>query len=67
MASQTLDDYGDLLTPAEAGAVMRRGRRQIYEDVRLGRIPAIRLGTSIRTPKQGLRRLLDQAATEAAA
>ena len=59
--SVRLDDHGDLLTVEEYAAVMRRGKRQAYEDVRLGRVPSIKLGSSIRIPREGIRRLLADA------
>lgn len=58
MPSRQLADYPDLLTIAEYGQICRRGRRQCYEDVRLERIPSIRLGGAIRIPKLALQRML---------
>ncbi len=61
-ASPHLDDYGDLLKVTEYAAIARRGKRQAYEDVRLGRITSIRLGTAIRIPKAAIEQKLAEAA-----
>jgi excisionase family DNA binding protein len=57
-----LSDYPDLLTITEYASIVRRGRRQCYEDVRLGRVPSVRLGGAIRIPRGALERMLQAAA-----
>ena len=54
-----LDDCPDLMTVAEVQQVFRIGRRQIYEAIRRGEIPHLRIGRTVRVPKIGLRRLLE--------
>ncbi len=56
--ARPLADYPDLLTITEYGQIARRGRRQCYEDVRLGRVASIRLGGAIRIPRVAIERLL---------
>ncbi len=42
----------------EVAAVLRMGRTAAYEAIRRGEIPSLRLGRSIRVPREGLRILL---------
>lgn len=50
-----------LLTVPEAAALLRISRNKAYELVRLHLIPAVRLGRSIRIPRQALEGwILDQ-------
>lgn len=56
--SPRLESLPDLMTVTEYATFARRGKNQAYEDVRQGRVPSIRLGTSIRIPKAALLRLL---------
>jgi excisionase family DNA binding protein len=49
--------YG-LLTVFEAAAILRVGRNQLYQAVARGEVGAVRIGRSIRIPKQALLDLL---------
>ncbi len=55
---KSLNDYGDLLTEAEAGAVLRISRQTLYRMRRDGRLCAVKVGGSIRYRKSDLRRLI---------
>lgn len=43
----------------EAAAALQKGKNWIYEEVAAGRLPALRLGKSIRIPKAAIARLLE--------
>jgi excisionase family DNA binding protein len=47
-----------VLTVEEAGEFLRIGRSAAYSAVRSGTIPAIRVGKTIRVPRQALERML---------
>lgn len=51
----------ELLTVDEASRLLRVGRHKVYEMVRAGDIPAIRLGRSLRIPAGSLVRMVDAA------
>jgi excisionase family DNA binding protein len=53
-----LADLPAVLTVEEAAAVLRIGRSAAYEAVKVGEIPSIRIGRSLRIPKHQLERLL---------
>lgn len=53
-----LDDLPDLLTEAEAGAVLRVSRMTLYRMRRDGRITAVKLRGAIRYRKSDLERML---------
>jgi len=53
-----LDWLPDVLKVREAAAVLRIGRNQLYEAVARGELRAIRIGRTIRIPKQALLDLL---------
>lgn len=55
----TLSDLPDLLTVEEYARWARRGRNRAYEDVRLGVVPSVRLGRTVRIPKAALLRFLE--------
>lgn len=42
----------------EAARALQKGRNYIYDEVATGRLPAIRLGRSIRIPKRAIDELL---------
>lgn len=44
-----------LLTPKEAAQVIQVGRSTMYRLVGAGKVPHVRIGTSIRVPVEGLR------------
>jgi excisionase family DNA binding protein len=43
-----------VLTAREAAAILRIGRNQLYQAVARGQLDAVRIGRSIRIPKQAL-------------
>jgi excisionase family DNA binding protein len=47
-----------VLTVREAAAILRVGRNQLYQAVERGQLRAVRIGRSIRIPKQALLDLL---------
>ena len=48
----------EVLTAREAAAILRVGRNQLYQAVGRGELGAVRIGRSIRIPKQALLDLL---------
>jgi excisionase family DNA binding protein len=50
-----------VLTAREAAAILRVGRNQLYQAVARGQLGAVRIGRSIRIPKQALLDLLASA------
>jgi excisionase family DNA binding protein len=48
----------EVLTAREAAAILRVGRNQLYQAVERGELGAVRIGRSIRIPKQALLDLL---------
>lgn len=48
----------DLLTPAEVGALIRKRRGQVYDDIRTGVLPSVKIGRALRIPKRDLLRQL---------
>jgi excisionase family DNA binding protein len=54
----TLDRLPEVLKIHEAAAVLRIGRNQLYEAVARGELRAVRIGRTIRIPKQALLDLL---------
>jgi hypothetical protein len=65
-APPRLDDLPDLLTVEEFACWARRGRNRAYEDVRLGLVPSVLLGRTLRIPKAALVRFLETAGERAA-
>jgi hypothetical protein len=57
----SLDELPDLLTVEEYARWARRGRNRAYDDVRLGIVPSVRLGRTVRIPKAALIRFLEMA------
>jgi excisionase family DNA binding protein len=53
-----LDRLPEVLTVREAAAILRVGRNQLYQAVERGQLQAVRIGRSIRIPKQALLDLL---------
>jgi excisionase family DNA binding protein len=51
----------EVLTAREAAAILRVGRNQLYQAVARGELGAVRIGRSIRIPKQALLDLLASA------
>jgi excisionase family DNA binding protein len=56
----------EVLTVREAAAILRVGRNQLYQAVGRGQLRAVRIGRSIRIPKQALLDLLTQHSPPAA-
>jgi excisionase family DNA binding protein len=54
----TLAGLPEVLTVREAAAVLRVGRNQLYQAVGRGELRSVRIGRSIRIPKQALLDLL---------
>lgn len=52
--TEYLSDYPDMLTVAELQELLRIGQRQAYELCKEYDFPSIRIGNSIRIPKQAL-------------
>jgi excisionase family DNA binding protein len=50
-----------VLSAREAAAILRIGRNQLYQAVARGQLDAVRIGRSIRIPKQALLDLLTAA------
>jgi excisionase family DNA binding protein len=48
----------EVLTAREAAAILRVGRNQLYQAIARGELGAVRIGRSIRIPKQALLDLL---------
>ena len=50
-----------VLTPVETAKLLRIGRGTVYEQIRLGVIPSIRMGRKILVPKAALIEMLETA------
>ena len=50
----------DVLTAAEAAALLRVGVKSIYKAVNSGQLPVVRFGRIIRIPVHALERMLDE-------
>lgn len=50
-----------VLTPTETAKLLRIGRGTVYEQIRLGVIPNIRLGRRILVPRAALMKMLETA------
>jgi len=50
-----------VLTPVETAKVLRIGRGTVYEQIRLGVIPSIKMGRKILVPKVALLKMLEEA------
>jgi excisionase family DNA binding protein len=57
-STSTLATLPEVLTVREAAAILRVGRNQLYQAVTRGQLGAVRIGRSIRIPKQTLLDLL---------
>jgi excisionase family DNA binding protein len=60
-STSALATLPQVLTAREAAAILRVGRNQLYQAVARGELGAIRIGRSIRIPKQALLDLLASA------
>ena len=62
LKSATLESNESLvLTPTETARLLRIGRATVYEQIRLGTIPSVRMGRRILIPRAALMRKLEQA------
>lgn len=59
MNARRLSDLPDILTADEAAEVLRLGRSSVYEAIRLGLLPGLRIGRRILIPKAALQSMLD--------
>ena len=57
-STNALATLPEVLTAREAAAILRVGRNQLYQAVARGELGAVRIGRSIRIPKQALLDLL---------
>jgi excisionase family DNA binding protein len=60
-STSALATLPEVLTAREAAAILRIGRNQLYQAVARGELGAVRIGRSIRIPKQALLDLLTSA------
>lgn len=58
-APASLDDYPDMLTVDEAAAILRIGRFAVYDAVKRGQIPGMKIGRSLRISKAQLREMME--------
>ena len=65
-STSVLATLPEVLTAPEAAAILRVGRNQLYQAVGRGELGAVRIGRSIRIPKQALLDLLAAAGPPAA-
>ena len=59
MRSEIASSEALVYTVPKAAKALRKGRNWVYEEVAAGRLPAVRLGSSIRIPKAAIARLLE--------
>jgi excisionase family DNA binding protein len=57
-STSALATLPEVLTAREAAAILRVGRNQLYQAVTRGQLGAVRIGRSLRIPKQALLDLL---------
>ena len=60
----TLSDKRLVLTPDEVCPILHMGRSAVYEAIRRGDIPTIRIGRRWLIPKAALNRMLSEAGAE---
>ena len=49
-----------VLTPIETAKLLRIGRGTVYEQIRCGAIPSIRMGRKILVPRKALMKMLEE-------
>ena len=62
MNRESITSSGDdslVLTPVETARLLRIGRATVYEQIRQGNIPSIRMGRRILVPRAALMRKLE--------
>ena len=60
MEKNTWDNLPDIILPEDAAAYLRVGRNTMYNLLRSGEIPSLRLGHQYRIPKKYLQEYLDR-------
>jgi excisionase family DNA binding protein len=60
MAMQMKENDSLVLTPMETAKLLRVGRSMVYEQIRLGVIPSVRLGRKILVPRFALLKMLEE-------
>ena len=58
LAGSSMSTLPEVLTAREAAAILRVGRNQLYQAVGRGELGSVRIGRSIRIPRQALLDLL---------
>ena len=58
-AHASLDDYPEMLDVDEVAAILRIGRFAVYDAVKRGQIPGIKIGRALRIPREQLRAVLE--------
>ena len=58
--SSTLDDMAMLVTPKEAASRLRIGRSKIYELMRVGDLPSLKIGGSRRITTEALAKFISR-------
>ena len=53
-----MDERPDFLKPAELQAILRLGKNAVYEGIRRGEIPSIRIGDRILIPRRKLESMM---------
>jgi excisionase family DNA binding protein len=61
LAGSSMSTLPEVLTAREAAAILRVGRNQLYQAITRGELGSVRIGRSIRIPKQALLDLLASA------
>ena len=64
----TPDEFNELplmLTAEEVSRLLRIGRTSVYEAIRCGAIPSVKIGRTVRVPRHRLLEMLDQGTSEA--
>ena len=53
-----MDERPDFLKPVELQAILRLGKNAVYEGIRRGEIPSIRIGDRILIPRRKLESMM---------
>lgn len=57
VASEEHEEFPEIMTPAEAARFLRLGKNGIYDAIKAGSIPSIRVGRRILLSRNSLRQL----------
>ncbi len=60
MKPARFEELPDVLTPIEVSRVLRLGRNTVYQNLRSGAIPSVKIGRRLLIPKAALLRLLQE-------